>query len=75
MYPKGMSPKIDFILADEDVVGTGAASTLFVMNNEVGFRKENIESLCSVGRSTKKGRRDSGYIGEKGKLSCAHCLI
>lgn len=25
-----------------------------------------MESLCSVGRSTKKGKRQQGFIGEKG---------
>lgn len=33
-------------------------------SNEDGFSYENVEALCSVGKSTKKGR--SGYIGEKG---------
>jgi len=36
-----------------------------VLNNEVGFKLENVRSLCSVGQSTKK-ERNQGYIGEKG---------
>ncbi|KAL5978977.1 hypothetical protein ACLOJK_018872, partial [Asimina triloba] len=44
----------------------GAASTLLIFNNEKGFFEKNIESICSVGRSTKKGQRQRGYIGEKG---------
>lgn len=35
-----------------------------IESNEDGFSYENVEALCSVGKSTKKGR--SGYIGEKG---------
>ncbi|KAL5578801.1 hypothetical protein UlMin_011243 [Ulmus minor] len=29
--------------------------SLFVFNNEIRFSKENIKSLCGIGRSTKKG--------------------
>ena len=32
------------------------------------FSAKNIESICSVGNSTKKGNRKRGYIGEKGKF-------
>jgi sacsin len=42
---------------------------LLIFNNEKGFSPKNIESICSVGRSTKKGNRSSGYIGEKGTLT------
>ena len=35
-----------------------------VFNNEVGFSEKNIESVCSVNKSTKKGK--VGYIGQKG---------
>jgi len=35
-----------------------------VFNNEVGFSDKNIESVCSVNKSTKKGK--VGYIGQKG---------
>jgi sacsin len=42
---------------------------LLIFNNEKGFSPQNIESICSVGRSTKKGNRSSGYIGEKGTLT------
>ncbi|RXH95965.1 hypothetical protein DVH24_008465 [Malus domestica] len=31
-----------------------------------GISRKNIESICSIGRSTKKGNRKRGYIGEKG---------
>ncbi|GKE04932.1 DNA binding, ATP binding protein, partial [Tanacetum coccineum] len=35
-------------------------------NNEKGFSSKNIDSICSVGRSIKKGLRKPGHIGEKG---------
>lgn len=38
---------------------------LKIWNNEKGFTEQNIEALCSVGKSTKK-LKASGYIGEKG---------
>ena len=37
---------------------------VIIDSNEDGFSKENIEAICSVGRSTKKP--SAGYIGEKG---------
>jgi sacsin len=62
-------PTLEFIITSKDITATGAPATLLIFNNEKGFSRENIESLCSVGRSTKKGNRSSGYIGEKGILS------
>ncbi|KAG6753267.1 hypothetical protein POTOM_043318 [Populus tomentosa] len=38
------------------------------LNFQVAFSAKNIESICSVGNSTKKGNRKRGYIGEKEKL-------
>ncbi|KAL5558728.1 hypothetical protein UlMin_034939 [Ulmus minor] len=66
VYDEGVEPTLEFLLTGEDVTGSGAPATLFVFNNEMGFSKKNIESLCSVGRSTKKGNTKIGYIGEKG---------
>ena len=37
-----------------------------VLNNEDGFKYENVESICTVGESTKKKYKQMGYIGEKG---------
>jgi hypothetical protein len=34
--------------------------------NEIGFSRENLKSICRVGKSTKKGKKTSGYVGEKG---------
>ncbi|WJX91801.1 hypothetical protein P8452_73528 [Trifolium repens] len=65
-YIKGVRPTLEFIITSKDITATGAPATLLIFNNEKGFSRENIESLCSVGRSTKKGNRSSGYIGEKG---------
>ncbi|KAJ1685581.1 hypothetical protein LUZ63_016971 [Rhynchospora breviuscula] len=65
-YPAGVEPSLEFIITSKDVTGTGAPATLLVFNNEIGFSRMNIESLCSVGLSTKKGRKKEGFIGEKG---------
>lgn len=66
-YRKGVEPTLEFVLTKKDITGTGAPATLLVLNNEVGFSKKNVESICSVGCSTKKGKRQLGFIGEKGK--------
>jgi hypothetical protein len=41
------------------------ASSVTVLNNEVGFSERNVRAICDVGRST-KGAHHSGYIGQKG---------
>ncbi|KAF9616030.1 hypothetical protein IFM89_027969 [Coptis chinensis] len=66
VYGDGVKPSLEFIVTSRDITGTGAPSTLLIFNNEKGFSAKNIESICSVGRSTKKGQRQLGYIGEKG---------
>ena len=53
-------------MTTKDITGVGAQATLLVFNNELGFSKANIDALCSIGQSTKKGKRRQGYIGEKG---------
>ncbi|CAF0729244.1 unnamed protein product, partial [Didymodactylos carnosus] len=40
-------------------------NSITLYNNEDGFREENIEALCDVGKST-KGKHKQGYIGQKG---------
>ncbi|XP_057750297.1 uncharacterized protein LOC130968840 [Arachis stenosperma] len=65
-YDGGVDPTLDFIITSKDITGTGATATLLIFNNEIGFSTRNIDSICSVGRSTKKGNRIKGYIGEKG---------
>ncbi|RWR80076.1 hypothetical protein CKAN_00869100 [Cinnamomum micranthum f. kanehirae] len=65
-YPPDVKPSLEFIISSKDITATGATSTLLIFNNEKGFSNKNIDSICSVGRSTKKGNRQRGYIGEKG---------
>ncbi|XP_021814166.1 uncharacterized protein LOC110756956 isoform X2 [Prunus avium] len=65
-YAEGVDPSLEFVITSRDVTATGAPATLLVFNNEKGFSPENIESICGIGRSTKKGNRNRGYIGEKG---------
>ncbi|PON65583.1 Histidine kinase-like ATPase, C-terminal domain containing protein [Parasponia andersonii] len=64
-YEKSVEPTLEFILTKEDITGNGAPATLLIFNNEVGFSKKNMESLYSVGRSTNKGKKQQGFIGEK----------
>ncbi|XVF49549.1 hypothetical protein PTKIN_Ptkin04bG0021600 [Pterospermum kingtungense] len=65
-YAEGVDPSLEFVITSRDITGTGAPATLLMFNNEKGFSSKNIDSICSVGRSTKKGNRKRGYIGEKG---------
>nr|POE68285.1 hypothetical protein CFP56_26177 [Quercus suber] len=65
-YLEGVDPSLEFVITSEDITATGAPATLLIFNNEKGFSSKNIDSICSVGRSTKKGNRKHGYIGEKG---------
>ncbi|XP_074278416.1 uncharacterized protein LOC141602005 [Silene latifolia] len=65
-YLEGVEPSLEFLITSRDITGTGAPATLLIFNNEKGFLRKNIESICSVGNSTKAGNRKRGYIGEKG---------
>ncbi|OMO93799.1 hypothetical protein COLO4_16668 [Corchorus olitorius] len=65
-YLEGVDPSLEFVITSQDITAMGAPATLLMFNNENGFSSKNIESLCSIGRSTKKGNRKHGYIGEKG---------
>ncbi|XP_025013815.2 uncharacterized protein LOC107261958 [Ricinus communis] len=65
-YPAGVDPSLEFVITSRDITATGASATLLIFNNEMGFTPKNIDSICSVGNSTKKGNRKRGYIGEKG---------
>ncbi|KAM1025055.1 hypothetical protein ACFX13_038954 [Malus domestica] len=64
-YEEGVEPTLEFVMTKKDITGSGAPATLLVFNNEVGFSRKNMDSICSVGRSTKKGKRHQGFIGEK----------
>lgn len=65
-YPSGTAPALEFVITSKDITRIGATATLLVFNNENGFTPANIESICRIGKSTKRGNRSSGYIGEKG---------
>nr|TKR78478.1 uncharacterized protein D5086_0000282010 [Populus alba] len=65
-YLEGVDPSLEFVITSRDITNTGAPATLLIFNNEKGFSAKNIESICNVGNSTKKGNRKRGYIGEKG---------
>ncbi|KAF9668073.1 hypothetical protein SADUNF_Sadunf15G0089400 [Salix dunnii] len=65
-YSDEVDPSLEFVITSRDITNTGAPATLLMFNNEKGFSAKNIESICSVGNSTKKGNRKLGYIGEKG---------
>ncbi|RCV38302.1 hypothetical protein SETIT_8G131500v2 [Setaria italica] len=65
-YPSGAAPALEFVITSKDITCSGATATLLVFNNESGFTPANIESICRIGKSTKRGKRSSGYIGEKG---------
>lgn len=57
---------LKFVLLEDDPTGTpGSQGCLCVLNDEMGFERKHVESLCDIGNSTKKGNRE-GYIGEKG---------
>ncbi|CAN6562394.1 unnamed protein product [Malus baccata var. baccata] len=64
-YEEGVEPTLEFVMTKKDITGSGAPATLLVFNSEVGFSRKNMDSICSVGRSTKKGKRQHGFIGEK----------
>ncbi|KAH7024872.1 uncharacterized protein B0I36DRAFT_434452 [Microdochium trichocladiopsis] len=54
-YTPGSAPTIEFTLS---------GSHLRVDCNETGFTPNNVDAICSIGRSSKAAR--AGYIGEKG---------
>ncbi|MGQ9595639.1 MAG: sacsin N-terminal ATP-binding-like domain-containing protein [Anaerolineae bacterium] len=65
-YAPHVSPELHFFYLPEDPTSSsGSEGALLVVNNEVGFRLKDAESLCDVGLTT-KGDRTKGYIGEKG---------
>jgi hypothetical protein len=65
-YAKNADRFLKFILLEDDPTHTpGSRGCLCVLNDETGFEKKHVESLCDIGNSTKSGNRE-GYIGEKG---------
>ncbi|WOL11459.1 hypothetical protein Cni_G20222 [Canna indica] len=65
-YVEGVTPSLEFVITSKDITMSGSKSTLLIFNNEIGFSPANIDSICRIGKSTKKGSRHLGYIGEKG---------
>lgn len=41
-------------------------TTITIETNEVGFRRRNVEAICSTGRSSKKAPINDEHIAEKG---------
>jgi len=55
-YRDGDTPMLSFQLLATDPTATPAADgCLLLLNNEKGFQPAHVQSLCSVGQSTKPG--------------------
>ena len=58
-------PYISFHLTKTDPTLTvDSDGALIIKNNEIGFKHDNVNAICAMGKTTKK--KDQGYIGEKG---------
>lgn len=58
-------PSLSFRLIKTDPTATqNSDGALIIQNNEVGFSMDNVNAICSVGKTTKS--KIQGYIGEKG---------
>ncbi|MEI7732645.1 MAG: DUF3883 domain-containing protein [Verrucomicrobiota bacterium] len=65
-YTENTDRFLKFVLLNNDPTETPRSQgCLCVLNDETGFEKKHVESLCDIGNSTKQGNRE-GYIGEKG---------
>lgn len=59
------NPSLSFNLVKTDPTITNAyGGALVISNNEIGFSKDNMKAMCSIGSSFKEKLK--GYIGEKG---------
>ena len=56
-YLKNFEPFLKFIVSHEGIL---------TQNNEIGFNEENVKSICKFSSSSKKGKKELGFIGEKG---------
>ncbi|MBC8492706.1 MAG: PEGA domain-containing protein [Chloroflexi bacterium] len=64
-YRENVKPNLTFILLSRDPTQTpSAGNALLVINDEAGFRPEDVDALCDLGATTKTKRE--GYVGEKG---------
>ena len=58
-------PYLSFRLTKIDPTNSqGAKGALIIQNNEIGFSYDNVDAICTVGKTTKQ--KEQGYIGEKG---------
>eukprot|EP00854_Cymbomonas_tetramitiformis_P001232 gene1232-1810_t len=71
----GAQPTLELqLLAEDPTKHPGCTGAVLTYNNERGFRREDIESICHIGESSKKNvvrqwdahEGGRGYIGEKG---------
>jgi HSP90 family molecular chaperone len=53
------------LLENDPTDAPGSQGCLCVLNNETGFERKDVQSLCDIGMSVMTGNRQ-GYIGEKG---------
>lgn len=72
-YAADIIPTLEFKVVTKDLTFSGCAQTLFVMCNDVGFSEQDIERICSIGKSTKKARRHEGFVVQRG--DSFFCLI
>uniref|UniRef100_A0A0E0BSN5 Protein NO VEIN C-terminal domain-containing protein n=1 Tax=Oryza glumipatula TaxID=40148 RepID=A0A0E0BSN5_9ORYZ len=54
-YPSDVEPALEFVIIKKDHCYRSCLNS-----------SSNVESICRIGKSTKKGNRHLGYIGEKG---------
>ena len=71
---KAYPPYISFRLTKTDPTGsTGSDGALIIQNNEIGFNRDNVDAICTVGATTKM--RGKGISGKKGRLSKSAVLL
>jgi len=58
-------PYLSFRLTRSDPTNSERSDgALIIENNEIGFKSDNVDAICQVGKTTKV--KAQGYIGEKG---------
>lgn len=64
-YLPNRKPKLTFCLLPQDPTNSRDTNgAVLIINNEIGFQKENVEAISAIDHTTKDKRE--GYIGEKG---------
>lgn len=60
-------PSVSFKLVQIDPTSSqGSHGALIIENNETGFSKDDVDSICRVGNSLKRTYNNNAFIGEKG---------